>query len=79
MLIYGSTDQSLARIHSIENQPMFTAGRAGGKVKTGLHIQGGGTACTRLGLTAMKVFGLENSSWGNQSNSTSKEISEMLT
>jgi hypothetical protein len=79
MLIYGSTDQSLARIHSIENQPMFTAGRAGGKVKTGLHIQGSGTACTRLGLTAMKVFGLENSSWGNQSNSTSKEISEMLT
>jgi Protein of unknown function (DUF1552) len=78
MLIYGSTDQSLARIHSIENQPMFTAGGAGGKVKTGLHIQGGGTACTRLGLTAMKVFGLENRAWGTQSNNTAKEISEML-
>jgi hypothetical protein len=78
MLIYASTDQSLARIHSIDNQPMFTAGRAGGRVKTGLHIDGGGTASTRLGYTAMKIFGLEKGSWGTQSNATSKEIGEML-
>lgn len=78
VLIYASTDQSLARIHSIENQPMFVAGRAGGRVKTGLHIDGSGTACTRLGYTAMKLFGLDNASWGTQSNNTSKEIGEML-
>jgi hypothetical protein len=78
MLIYASTDQSLARIHSIDNQPMFTAGRAGGKVHTGLHIQGGGTGGTRLGYTAMKIFGLETAGWGAQSNTTSKEIGEML-
>ena len=36
--------QSSARIHSIDGIPMFTAGRAGGRVKTGLHIDGGGTA-----------------------------------
>jgi hypothetical protein len=78
VLIYASTDQSLARIHSIDNQPMFTAGRAGGKVKTGLHIDGGGTPGTRLGLTAMKVFGLETNSWGTQSNATQKEIGEIV-
>jgi len=78
VLIYASTDQSLARVHSIENQPMFTAGRAGGRVKTGLHIDGGGSACTRLGFTAMKLFELDNGSWGTQSNGTSKEIGEML-
>lgn len=78
MLIYASTDQSLARIHSIDNQPMFTAGRAGGRVKTGLHINGGGTGGTRLGYTAMKVFDLDVPSWGTQSNATSKEIGEML-
>ncbi len=50
MLIYASTDQSLARIHSIDNQPMFTAGRAGGRVKTGLHIDGSGTASTRWAI-----------------------------
>jgi hypothetical protein len=78
MLIYASTDQSLARIHSIDNQPMFTAGRAGGRVKTGLHIDGSGTAGTRLGYTAMKIFELDSASWGSQSNGTSKEIGEML-
>lgn len=78
MLIYASTDQSLARIHSIDNQPMFTAGRAGGRVKTGLHIDGGGTGGTRLGYTAMKIFELDQHSWGTQSNTTSKEIGDML-
>jgi hypothetical protein len=77
-LIYASTDQALARIHSIENQPMFTAGRAGGKMKTGMHIDGSGTAGTRLGYTAMKVFGLDNPSWGTQSNTSNKEIGEAL-
>ncbi len=78
MLIYATTDQALARIHSIDNQPMFTAGRAGGRIKTGLHLEGGGTPSTRLGLTAMKVFGLDVSSWGTQSNTSSKEIGDML-
>jgi hypothetical protein len=78
VLIYGTTDQALARIHSIENQPMFTAGRAGGKVKTGYHIKGDGTPGTRLGLTCMKVMGLDVDNWGQQSNGTSKEIGEML-
>jgi hypothetical protein len=57
---------------------MFTAGRAGGKVKTGMHVAGDATAVTRLGYTAMKVMGLNARSWGTKSNNTSKEISEIL-
>jgi hypothetical protein len=78
VLIYATTDQSLARVHSIDNQPMFTAGRAGGRIKTGLHIGGDGSPSTRLGLTAMEVFGLDATSWGNQSNNSSKKIGEIL-
>jgi hypothetical protein len=78
MLIYASTDQSFAKIHSIEGLPMFSAGRAGGRIKTGLHIDGGGTPGTRLGYTMMKTLGVEIPSWGTQSNNTSKEISEIL-
>ncbi len=78
MLIYATTDQSLARVHSIDNQPMFTAGRAGGRIKTGLHVVGDGTPSTRLGLTAMEVFGLEASSWGTQSNNSSQRVGEIL-
>lgn len=78
MLIYASTDQSFAKIHSIEGLPMFTAGRAGGKIKTGLHIDGGGTQGARLGYTMMKTLGVDINSWGTQSNNTSKVISEIL-
>jgi hypothetical protein len=58
--------------------PAFIAGRAGGRIKTGLHIDGGGTALTRLGYTAMRVMGLDNPSWGTKSNMTSKEVGEIV-
>lgn len=77
-LIYAMSDISYAKIHSLDNIPMFTAGTAGGRIKTGLHIQGNGEPGTRLGYTMMKVLGLEIPSWGTLSNTTSKEIGEIL-
>jgi hypothetical protein len=77
-LIYATTDQSFAKIHGIEGIPMFSAGRAGGKVRTGLHIDGGGSPGCRLGYTAMRLMGVEIPSWGDQSNNTSREIGEIL-
>ncbi len=76
--IYATTDQSFAKTHSIEGIPMFSAGTAGGRVKTGLHVDGGGSPGCRLGYTAMRVIGLDVPSWGDKSNNTSKEISEIL-
>jgi hypothetical protein len=76
--IYASTDTNWARIQSIDGIPMFTAGRAGGRVRTGLHVDGAGTAATRVGYTAMKVFGVDAPSWGTKSNATSSEVSEIL-
>lgn len=78
MLIYASTDQSFAKIHSIEGLPMFTAGSAGGKIKTGLHIDGGGSPGSRVGFTVIKSLGVDVNSWGTQSNNTSKPIAEIL-
>jgi hypothetical protein len=77
-LIYSTTDQSFAKIHGIEGIPMFSAGNAGGRVKTGLHIDGGGSPGCRLGYTAMRLMGLDVPSWGDQSNNTSSEIGEIL-
>jgi hypothetical protein len=57
---------------------MFSAGRAGGKLKTGLHINGEGTTGCRLGYTLMQAVGLDIPHWGNQSNQTSKVIGEMV-
>jgi hypothetical protein len=79
VLIYADTDVGYARVHSLDGMAMFTAGRAGGKIKTGLHIDAGGTPGARLNLTLMRALGVNIDSWGTKSNATSKEISEILT
>ncbi len=77
-LIFASTDTNYARLHSIDGLPIFTAGKAGGRVKTGYHVVGSGDPITRVGLTAMHAMGLSRSSWGTKSLQTSKLISEIL-
>ncbi len=78
VLIYATTDHGYARIHSLDGMPMFTAGRAGGRIKTGLHVDMGATSGVRLGYTALRTMGVETPSWGTKSNATSKEVGEIL-
>lgn len=77
-LVYATTDQSLAKTHAIDGIPMFTAGNAGGRIRTGLHIDGAGSPGCRLGFTAQRLMGLNIESWGDKSNNTSQAISEIL-
>ena len=56
----------------------MTAGRAGGKVKSGLHIDGKGQAGTRLGFTLQRLYGIPAASWGSQSMEASQEIGEII-
>ena len=78
MLIYASSDQSEARIHSMVGIPMFTAGRAGGRLKTGIHVAGNNGPGTRLGFTAMRAMGIDIPVWGTQSNAATQEIGEIM-
>ena len=78
VFIYATTDHGYARLHTLDGIPVFTAGRAGGRVKSGLHIDAKGTALTRVGYTALRVMGVDTPSWGVNSNNTSKEIGEIL-
>jgi hypothetical protein len=78
VFICATTDHGYARVHSLDGMPQFTAGRAGGRVKTGLHIDAANTAGTRLGYTALRVMGVDTPSWGVNSNNTSKELGELL-
>ena len=78
VFIMGTTDHGYARTHSLDQIPVFTAGRAGGRVKTGLHIDGKGTAGTRVGYTALKIMGVNKPSWGVNSNNTSQEVGEIV-
>ena len=77
-LLFASTDSNYARIHSLEGVPVYLAGKAGGRVKTGLHVVGNGTPITRVGLTAMRVMGVPRETWGTNSLQTSKVITDIL-
>ena len=53
-------------------------GRAGGKVRTGLHVAGGSTLATRLGLTVQQIMGVPVDAWGEGGLHTNKPISEIM-
>lgn len=78
MLIYASSETNYARTHSIDGQPVFTIGNAGGRVKTGHHVVGGGDPITRVGLTAMQAMGVPIENWGTKSLQTSQSINDVL-
>lgn len=77
-LIFAASETLYARVHTIDGCPIMTAGKAGGRIKTGLHVLGNGDPITRVGLTAMQVMGLPIAKWGERSLQTSKTITEIL-
>lgn len=78
MLVFAHSETSFARVHSVDNIPIMTMGRAGGRMKTGYHIVGNGDPITRVGYTAMHAVGAPLESWGTKSLRTSKVIGEVL-
>lgn len=77
-LVFAHSETEFAKLHTIDNIPMMTAGSAGGRIKTGMHIAGGGTVVSRVGLTLQQVMGVPVDRWGAQSLETNKPISELL-
>jgi hypothetical protein len=76
--IMAHSDSNDAKVHLIDAIPVMSFGKAGGRVKTGIHVSGNGDAITRIGLTAMQVMGVPVQTWGTKSNQTSKTIREIL-
>jgi len=77
-LVFGHSDTSYAKIHAVLGIPMMTAGKAGGRIKTGTHIVTNGDPVTRVGLTMQQVMGRPVSSWGTKSMETSKPVAEIF-
>ena len=78
MAVMWMTDHGYARTHTMDNIPVITFGSAGGRLKTGQHLAYTGDPATRVGLTMQQVFGVQVSEWGQQSNMTSKTVTEIL-
>jgi hypothetical protein len=77
-LFFAFTDQSFAKIHAVDGLPIFTAGGASGRMKTGYHTPGDGSAVSRVGLTIQKAMGVSLETWGKGTMETRSPYSELL-
>ncbi|MDX1732894.1 MAG: DUF1552 domain-containing protein, partial [Halioglobus sp.] len=77
-LVMALSETSEANTHSVVGLPFMTAGTAGGRVKTGLHVSGVGESASRVGLTMQQAMGLNVGQWGTDQNRTDRAISEIL-
>ncbi len=78
VLILGTTDVGYARTHAIDGMPVFLAGRAGGKARSGQHIDLEGGSVAQVGYTALRLLGIDTPSWGTLSNQVSEVRGEVV-
>ena len=77
-LIFATSETNYARLHTIDGVPVYLIGGAGGRVKQGMYVAGGGDPITRIGLTTMQIMGVPIETWGTKSLQTSRPITEIL-
>ncbi len=78
VLILGTTDVGYARTHAIDGMSVFLAGRAGGRAKSGIHVDLKGGSVAQVGYTALRLLGVDTPSWGTLSNQTSEVIHDVV-
>lgn len=79
MLVVAHSDVSYAKNHDVSGLPVMLAGRAGGRVKPGIHVNGNGEPISRIGLTVQQVMGVPIDGWGAGSMATKRPLAEILT
>jgi hypothetical protein len=78
-LVYAHSEHDNAQMHSLDGIPIMTAGRAGGRIRSGIHFDGQGRPATQVGLTLLQAMGLNVSSWGHGSMATTDGVAGLLT
>lgn len=77
-VVMAFTDQSYARIHSVDGLPILVAGGASGRIKTGYHVAGDNSPVSRVGLTLQKALGVSVDNWGKESLQVKTPYTELL-
>ncbi|PLK26204.1 DUF1552 domain-containing protein [Novosphingobium sp. TH158] len=77
-LVFAHSETEFAKFHTIDNLPMMIAGSAGGRLKSGVYVDGAGSPISRVGLTLQQVMGVPLDRWGAKSMETNKSIGEIL-
>ncbi len=77
-LVLAHSETEFAKFHTIDNIPMMTAGSAGGRIKTGIYVDGIGTPVSRVGLTLQQAYGVPVDRWGSKSMETNRPLTEIV-
>jgi hypothetical protein len=77
-LVFAHSETRVAKYHTIDGIPLMVAGRAGGRIKAGIHVDGKGAPVSSVGLTMMQVMGVPMDRWGTGRMQTAKPVSELL-
>jgi hypothetical protein len=77
-LVYAFTDQSFAKIHAVDGLPIFVAGGASGRMKSGFHVAGDSSPVSRVGLTIQKAMGVSLDVWGKGSMEIRQPYTDLL-
>jgi len=77
-LVFAFTDQSFAKIHAVDGLPLFVAGGASGRMKSGFHVAGDSSPVSRVGLTIQKAMGVSLDVWGKGSMEVRQPYTDLL-
>jgi hypothetical protein len=77
-LVLAHSDTSFAKTHLLQGVPAMTAGSAGGRLKTGIHVATNGDPVSRIGLTMQQAMRLPVERWGVGTMETNQPISQLL-
>jgi hypothetical protein len=77
-VVMAHSETSFAKIHDVLGLPIMLAGKAGGRIQSGIHVAGGGDAVTRVGLTMQQIMGVSVDRWGSGSMETNRAIGEIF-
>ncbi len=77
-IVFAHTETEFAKFHTVDNLPMMTAGSGGGRLRTGIRVDGAGSPVSRVGLTLQQVMGVSVDRWGVGSMDTNKPIKEIV-
>jgi len=77
-MVLAHSCTSYAKTHAIEGLPAMIAGKAGGRLRPGCHVDGNGTPASRIGFTAMQLMGVPADRWGQKSMTVTKPVNEIV-
>ena len=76
--VFATSELNDGTRHTYDSMPVVLAGGAGGALRTGLHVDGGGAICNEILLTCLRAIGIQRASIGDEVASATKHISQII-